>query len=494
MRQMRPFTRCRLGRFGSRARAAARSGAVQIGVLLLGVLFALGVGSSPACGQERSRTAQAPISDDPFNGFEPLLDPRALVRTVGEDAERPYDEPDVREPVPGSTGEDDYFIPAHPQDPLWPTWKPVNDPARQPIFAPAGDYQLVRPPTGLWPEEEGQDYERIVATDSDLFFHESTCPPPIDLFRADGFAPAGVIGDHTINTGGRVIISHRFNNQAFDGLLTGAHSVSTASVLNQFQLAPTRMTGQEHLFIMEWGPTDDLTLQGILPIVLRRIDYVGRDGSLPVTDVTDLYDIQLYALYVLKRWDRQQIHLNMGVQMPLGIFDPLQSGGTILVPTPTSPQLTYPVRTSDGTWDYLPGITYRGQSDRWTWGIQGLGIVRFGINRYGYRLGDEGNFNGWLSRRLTDWASASVRLNGHVWGNIFGADQRLNTALVPTNVPSLQAGQRMSILFGMNFMIPNGILRGQLLGIEGGIPIYQSLDGPQLRQRSEIWTNLTITW
>jgi hypothetical protein len=441
------------------------------------------------------------VADDPFEGFEPAINRRAVVQTGGQSDEpdRAYDEDqeDQSEKKPPSRAagdDDDYPIPPYPQDPLWPSWKPINDPAAQPIFAPAGEYELVRPPRGLWPEEEGQEYQRVVANEGDLFYHEATCPPPIDLFRPDGFAPAGVIGDHTINTGGRVIVSYRFNNQAFDGLLTRTHSVSTASALGQFPLVPTSMTAQQHLFIMEWGPTDDLTLQGILPIVVRKIDFIGRDGSLPVAQNSNLSDIQLYALYVLKRWDGQQIHLNMGVQMPLGLLDELGSDLHIQQPTPNSPFFTYPVRTSDGTWDFLPGLTYRGQSQNWTWGVQGLGIVRFGINVDGYRLGNEGNFNGWLSRRLTDWASASVRLNGHVWGNIFGADQRLNANLTPTNRPDLQAGQRASILFGMNFMIPDGILRGQLLGIEGGIPMYQSLDGPQLNQRWELWTNLSLTW
>ncbi len=182
------------------------------------------------------------------------------------------------------------------------------------------------------------------------------------------------------------------------------------------------------------------------------------------------------------------MHANLGVSTPIGIFDRLDQP----TPTPTISNLTYPMRTSDGTWDFLPGLTYRGQSHEWTWGLQGLGTVRFGINKYGYRLGDEGNFNAWLSRKLTDWVSLSTRLNGHVWGNIYGADQRLNPDLVPTNRTDLQAGQRMSILFGTNFMIPEGFLRGQRLGIEGGIPIYQSLSGPQLQQRYEIWSNLSI--
>ena len=494
MRRTLPFIEC--GDLSSAPLRALRRSLCGLSICALVLLW----GGNLLLAQSSSRPVKnAAIARDPFEAEAKSQKSRRSVveRAAGEERGRVYEGED-RMPF-GSEFDtedeeiDEYSIPAYPPGPLWPSWTPSDDPARQPIFAPAGNYELISPSRGIWPEEEGQQYERVVASEADLNFYMATCPPPIDLYRPDGMAPAGVFGDHTLQSG-QVLVSHRFNNQAFDGLLSGTQSVSTASALKQFPLVPQRGTFQEHLFTLEWAPTNDLTLQGILPVILRKIDFVGSDGSHPVVDVTDLYDIQLYALYVLKRWDRQQIHLNMGVQMPLGVFDPLQPGNVILVPTPTSPQLTYPTRTSDGTWDYLPGITYRGQSDWWTWGAQGLGIVRFGINRYGYRLGDEGNFNGWLSRRLNDWASASVRLNGHVWGNIFGADQRLNANLTPTNRTDLQAGQRMSILFGMNFMIPDGLLRGQFLGIEGGIPVYQSLDGPQLQQRYEIWTNLSIRW
>jgi hypothetical protein len=374
-------------------------------------------------------------------------------------------------------------------DPAWPSWSAANDPARQPIFAPAGYYDLVRPPDGISPDELGQEYERSVADEGDLFYHQATCLPPIDLLRPDGMAPAGVFGDHTLNTGGRILLSHRFNNQAFDGMRDGTHSVSTASVLSAFPIAPTSMTSQEHFFLFEYGPTDDFTFQFIMPIVLFKINYVDRLGNRLVTDTTDLYDLQFNTMYVLWRGEHQQVHLNAGLRSPNGIYDELGQ-----FPTPTSPLLTYPMRTSDGTWDLLPGLTYRGQSNNWTWGAQGLGTIRLGINRYGYRLGDAGNFNGWVSRKVTDWVSLSTRLNGQVWGNILGADQRLNPDLVPTNRTNMQGGQRLDILFGLNFVIPDGLLQGQRFGIEGGLPVYQNLYGPQLQETYQLWTNLTLTF
>ncbi len=379
-------------------------------------------------------------------------------------------------------------FPEYPPDPVWPSWSAGSDPSKQPIFNPIGQYHLISPPPGLFDTLENRDYERAVASEEDLFYDCATCPPPIDLYRPDGMAPAGVFGDHTLNTGGRVLLSYRFNNTTYDGLLNGTHSVSTASTLAAFPLAPTRETAQTHYFLFEFGPTEDFTFQFIMPIVQRRIQYVSRTGQEEISDITDLYDIQLNTMWVLKRWDHQQIHINLGMRSPNGIFD--QQG---TAPTPTSPALTYPMRTSDGTFDFLPGLTYRGQSDYWTWGAQALGTVRFGINRYGYRLGDEGDLNGWLSRKLSDSFSTSIRLNGQLVGNIYGADDRLNANLVPTNRTNLQAGQILNVLFGVNYMFPDGgIFQGQRLGVEGGVPVYQNLSGPQLRQTYQIWANWTL--
>jgi hypothetical protein len=298
-----------------------------------------------------------------------------------------------------------------------------------------------------------------------------------------------MFGEHTLNTGGRVLLSYRFNNTSYDGLLNGTGSVSTASVFNNFTLAPIHETAQTHYFVAEFGPTDDFTFQFILPVIDHRMEFVNAAGQHFFTDVTDLYDLQFNTMYVLWRGNRQQLHLNIGMRTPNGIFD---EQGTF--PTPTSPSLTYPMRTSDGTWDFLPGATYRGQSDYWTWGTQILGTKRFGKNKFDYRLGDELVLNAWLARKLTDSFSASVRLNGDLWGNIVGADHRLNQSLVPSNVPGLQAGRLLNLLFGANYVVPTGVLRGQRIGVEGGIPVFQSLMGPQLQQRYQLWVNVSLTY
>lgn len=48
-----------------------------------------------------------------------------------------------------------------------------------------------------------------------------------------------------------------------------------------------------------------------------------------------------------------------------------------------------------------------------------------------------------------------------------------------TKNPNLQGGTRIDLLAGVSFQPP--FLSGQNLLLEAGAPVYQSLDGPQLK-------------
>ncbi len=62
--------------------------------------------------------------------------------------------------------------------------------------------------------------------------------------------------------------------------------------------------------------------------------------------------------------------------------------------------------------------------------------------------------------------------------------------MVPTADPNRRGGERVDLLFGVNFYVPEGSLKGHRLAVRAGLPIYQSLDGPQL----ETDWQFTIGW
>ena len=59
--------------------------------------------------------------------------------------------------------------------------------------------------------------------------------------------------------------------------------------------------------------------------------------------------------------------------------------------------------------------------------------------------------------------------------------------LVPTIFPDLRSGTRVDLGVGANVMAPHGALDGFRVAAEVAVPVYQSLDGPQLE------TDLLVT-
>ena len=62
-----------------------------------------------------------------------------------------------------------------------------------------------------------------------------------------------------------------------------------------------------------------------------------------------------------------------------------------------------------------------------------------------------------------------------------GADPTLDPTVVPTADPDLRGGTRLDFWPGINTIVDRGPLKGHRFALEAGIPMFQSLDGPQLK-------------
>ena len=61
-------------------------------------------------------------------------------------------------------------------------------------------------------------------------------------------------------------------------------------------------------------------------------------------------------------------------------------------------------------------------------------------------------------------------------------------------MPESAAGQRIDLLFGLNLFRSDGRLAGNRITLEGGLPVYQSLDGPQLETSWRIQVGWEFTF
>ncbi len=292
----------------------------------------------------------------------------------------------------------------------------------------------------------------------------------------EGHAPIGVMGDHTHKTG-EVMLSYRYMFMSMDGNRDGTSDVSTSEVLEDFMVAPTDMDMHMHMFGLMYAPSDTITIMTMVPYIKKSMNHITRMGVKFETESEGFGDIRTTGLIKVYNDHNNHIHLNAGISFPTGSIDEKDD-----TPAANNVVLPYPMQLGSGTFDLLPGVTYLGHKDIFSWGSQITGTIRLGENDNDYTLGNKLEITSWGAAKLNEWFSASARLDWKGWQNIDGADPKLNPNMVPTADPDRRGGNRLDGLIGLNFInhSHNSYLNGHRLALEIGVPLYQDLDGPQL--------------
>ena len=298
------------------------------------------------------------------------------------------------------------------------------------------------------------------------------------MMRPDAAPPVGIVGGMNPKAG-RFMPSLTYMHMRMDGNRDGTDNVSTGEILQPtgpFLVAPLNMEVDMLMAGLMYGVTDDISVMAMVPYVWKSMDHVNAGGARFTTKSQGVGDVRIIGGYDVYKTDKVSLELSAGISLPTGSTD---ERDTILG---TSQVLPYPMQIGSGTYDFLPGITYTGREGDWSWGAQAGATIRIGENDENYTLGNTYNLSLWGARRWNDWVSSSLRLAGDAVEDIDGADPRLNPAVVPTARPDLRAGEFLSLGLGLNFMIPHGPAMGTRIGLEGVIPLYQDLDGPQLER------------
>ncbi len=290
--------------------------------------------------------------------------------------------------------------------------------------------------------------------------------------RPDGHAPIGVMGDH-LHSAGEWMVSLRLMRMHMEGMRNNTSGISNSDVFGQgFLVTPTEMDMDMLMLGGMYAPTDEWTLMLMVPYVSNWMNHETAMGVTFDTESEGLGDVRFTAMRSLYDAGDERVHLNLGVSLPTGSVDERDD-----TPAMANAKLPYPMQLGTGTFDFLPGITYLGQSGDTSWGAQGTLRFHLGENSEDYKHGNRQNVTGWIAQRLGQDLSGSLRLDFNKWENFHGADPDLNPAMVPTADPDLRGGDRLDALVGLNW---NPGLGGNRLALEAGVPLYQDLDGPNL--------------
>lgn len=79
-----------------------------------------------------------------------------------------------------------------------------------------------------------------------------------------------------------------------------------------------------------------------------------------------------------------------------------------------------------------------------------------------------------------------------IWGNVRGSASELNLLDLPQADPKLQGGKRIDLCLGMHLVGGKKIFRNQRLKVKFCLPVYQNLDGPQLKTKWLVDVHWTI--
>jgi len=331
--------------------------------------------------------------------------------------------------------------------------------------------------------------------------------------RADAHAPIGVMGDHRHGQG-ELMLSYRYMHMFMDGNLIGDNSVSPDTIVttvpNRFfgmpgqpptlRVVPTEMSMDMHMLGAMYGLTDRVTLMGMVPLIekdMHHITYAGPVGTTRLgtfeTNSDGVGDISLTGLIGLydakSAQGAQHLNLLLGLSAPTGS---ITERGRILTPMGMQPvvRLPYAMQLGSGTWDFLPGIVYTTRTNNLSFGAQYRGAIRLeDENDQGYALGDLHQVTAWTEYEWARWVSSSVRLVYQTQDDIHGIDPNI-VGPVQTANPDFYGGDRLDLLFGVNLVGQQGAICGHRLAAEFGVPVYQDLNGPQLKTD---WT-LTVGW
>lgn len=300
--------------------------------------------------------------------------------------------------------------------------------------------------------------------------------------RPDSHAPISLTEDRTL-AAGQFELGVKYINHRFEGQGLGTDSLPVSQVLTMFDVSPTVMTTRGAEVNLLIGLTSHLTLSATGTFVQKKMDHLGNIEGEPTlllyyqTEALGPEDVKVSALYNIFDDKGIRVHLHGGVSIPVGAID---SGDEVPGSFMTETQLPYQQQLGSGTFDVLPGVTASIQNEMASLGFQWKAAIRMGENDRAWALGDLYETALWAGFNASEWVSASLGVQYARWGNVEGFDPDLDAFANPANNTLAQAGWRVELPVGVNFVLPEGRFGGHRFGFQFAVPVHQNLDGPQL--------------
>lgn len=307
--------------------------------------------------------------------------------------------------------------------------------------------------------------------------------------RPDGHAPISVMGDHTHGKG-EFMFSYRYMYMNMEDLNRGSENVGFSNALRPndvYMVTPTSMPMNMHMLGMMYAPSDKITLIAMVNYLSQEMDHLTAMNGVFTTESSGFGDTKIAALYKFFNKNKQQLHGQIGISIPTGSID---EKDVTPASTPNKVILPYPMQIGSGTWDTEIALTYLKQWNILSFGTQARTTLRVGENENEYRLGNKYSLNNWLAITATDWLSFSGRFEFGAIDKISGINPDLNPMMVITADTANSGMTYANAGLGFNLYAFKGSLKNLRLGFEAAIPLFQNMNGVQLRNKETITLGL----
>jgi len=274
-------------------------------------------------------------------------------------------------------------------------------------------------------------------------------------------------------------------------LKRGSDDVTFDHALADYMVTPTQMPMNMHMLGAMYAPTDKITLMAMLNFASMTMDHSTRMGGTFTTDVSGLGDVHVSVLYRFYNENRSNLHGQLGFSLPSGSI--IEKDVTP-ASAPNQVALPYPMQLGSGTFDTNLALTYLHQGGIFSYGGQLRGIFRFGENERDFSYGNRYSLNNWLGIKATEWLSFSVRIEGLAVSSIKGEDSNLNPMMVITADTDNSGGTYVNSGIGLNLYANQGALKNMRFGGEFGYPLYQDLNGVQLKNQETLTLGLQYSF